>query len=113
MTSKILLVGAAIGSILFTMPAEASERCDKVIRGKVVASAQCTVDRDANNQLNSFRIGTETRYRESYAVLLTQTSFTPLGTRYWFDKNPDCMTNFDGVSICVGGSLPQGINDQT
>lgn len=113
MTSNILLVGAAIGSILFTMPAEASERCDKVIRGKVVASSECQAGRDANDQLNSFRIGSETRYRESYAVLLTESSFTPLGTRFWFDKNPDCMTNFNGVSICIGGSLPQGINDQT
>ena len=113
MTSNILLIGAAIGSILFTMSAEAPEVCTKVINGKAVASAQCQAGRDVNDQLNSFRIGSETRYRESYAVLLTESSFTPLGTRFWFDKNPDCMTNFKGVSICIGGSLPQGINDQT
>ena len=53
MTSNILLIGAAIGSILFTMSAEASEVCTKVINGKAVASAQCQAGRDANDQLNS------------------------------------------------------------
>ena len=113
MTSNILLTGAAVGSILFTMPAEASERCDKVIRGKVVASAQCQVGRDANDQLTSFRIGSDTRYRETYAVLLTESSYTPLGTRYWFDKNPDCITNFNGESVCVASAMPQGIINQS
>ena len=113
MTSNILLIVAAVVSMLLSMPTRASEVCTKVIKGRAVASAQCQVGRDANDQLTSFRIGSETRYRETYAVLLTESSYTPLGTRYWFDKNPDCITNFNGESVCVASAMPQGIINQS
>ena len=61
MTSNMLLIGAIVGSMLLSMPTLASEVCTKVIRGKVIASSECQVGRDANNQLNSIRTGTETR----------------------------------------------------
>ena len=113
MTSNILLTGAAVAGMLLPMPIRASEICTKVINGRAVASAHCQVGRDANDQLTSFRIGSETRYRETYAVLLTESSYTPLGTRYWFDKNPDCITNFNGESVCVASAMPQGIINQS
>ena len=103
------LLGVITTALIFTLPAEASQQCQKFYRDKILDSVSCLVETNENDQLISVRIGSDTHYTEWYAEQLTYYNRDTIGTRYFYDTNKSCMTNLSGYSLCTDGETPKGI----